>query len=122
MNRSTLRHYISYSILFGAGMLVSFIGFAVHINATHISGTHINVNNVGSNHPNYGYHNADVYHYNNTGYHSDDVNVGDYHPGYGWVTPGVVINGSDQVNYISGCQTVQECDSDGNCINSQECN
>ena len=97
-------------VVFGIGLLLSSLGFAAHV-----GGFHPNVGNGGWNHPDYNYHN--------------NTNVGNYHPGNGWIAPAYVapayvaptyiINGTDD-NY--NCQSVQQCDSNGNCIQTQSCN
>lgn len=59
----------------------------------------------------------------------NDTAVGNYRPGNGWVAPAYaaptyIISNPDQIDYNSSynCQTVQQCDSDGNCSYSQDCN
>ncbi|KTD67505.1 hypothetical protein [Legionella shakespearei] len=53
----------------------------------------------------------------NNGYHNS--NVGNYYPGNGWVAPTYIINGGGDYD---DCQSVQQCDSNGNCIQTQDCN
>jgi hypothetical protein len=57
-----------------------------------------------------GFHNGvNNYHYNN------DVNVGNYHPGNGWDSSTVIINNT------GGYDDCQACDSDGNCVQTTDC-
>ena len=57
-----------------------------------------------------GFHNGvgNNYHFDN------DINVGNYHPGNGWVGPTVIYN-------TGGYNNCQVCDSDGNCIQNDDC-
>lgn len=61
-----------------------------------------------------GFHQDNGYHDNV--YH-DDGYVGNYHPGNGYGDP-VILNAGDGG---SDCQSVQQCDSDGNCTTEQNC-
>ena len=67
----------------------------------------------GFNHPN------DFHNYND--FHN---NVGNYHPGTGWVAPAVILDNGVMTNdnYNTNCITTQQCDSYGNCNQTQECN
>ncbi|KTD55466.1 hypothetical protein [Legionella quateirensis] len=113
MSSSRLNYPISRAVIFAIGLFASMICFGDHFGG----GFHTNIGNGGWNHPDYNYHN-------------DDVNVGNYHPGNGWVAPVYVaptyvaptyiINNSDDDD-DSDCQTVQQCDSNGNCVQSQSC-
>lgn len=94
------------TVVFGVSLFTSVICFADHFGG----GFHPNVGNGGWNHPDYNYHNG-------------DINVGNYHPGNGWIAPAYVaptyiINNSDD---DSDCQSTQQCDSNGNCIQTQNC-
>jgi hypothetical protein len=100
----------SRAVVFGVSLFTSVICFADHFGG----GFHPNVGNGGWNHPDYNYH--------------DDVNVGNYHPGNGWIAPVYVAPAYVAPTYIvndsdddSDCQSVQQCDSNGNCIQTQSC-
>lgn len=72
----------------------------------------------GGFHQNNGDHQNDGYHQNNE-YNYVAPNAGNYHQDNGaWVAPVVI----DPAVNDTDCQTVQQCDSDGNCIESQNCN
>lgn len=77
----------------------------------------------GEYHQNDGFNHNGGYHQNNEEHDNSNYNyvnpgVGHYYPGNGWGAPGVVIvPGND-----SDCQTIQQCDSNGNCIQTQNCN
>ena len=58
------------------------------------------------------YHGAGVYHHNNN---YVGPAVGNYYPGAGWGAAAVVVN-------PNACQSIQQCDSNGNCVQTQECN
>lgn len=76
-----------------------------------VGGFHPNAGNNGWNHPDAGNNNW------NNNYHNNP-NVGTYYPGNGWVAPTYIINGSNQND---DCQTEQQCDSNGTCIQTQNC-
>lgn len=80
------------------------------------------------------YHNDGDYHqgiYNQGGgyyHHDDDYNddynayvnpgVGHYYPGNGYIAPGVVLDPGD---VSTNCQTVQQCNDNGTCILTENC-
>ncbi|AMQ28142.1 TPA: hypothetical protein KKX32_002967 [Legionella pneumophila] len=94
---------ISRAAICVIALFASMICAAAHF----VGGIHTNAGYVGWYHPDY--------------YNHDVIGVGNYHPGYGWVAPVYATP-----TYIIGntgydCQTVQQCDSEGNCIQSQNC-
>jgi hypothetical protein len=59
------------------------------------------------------------------GFHgNNDINIhnndfhGNYYPNHGYIAPGVVVTvPTDE----SDCQTIQQCDADGNCVETSNC-
>ncbi len=53
---------------------------------------------------------------------NNDILNDDYHNGY-WGVPGaVVVPSGGYNNNPSSCSTIQQCSSDGNCVQTQVCN
>lgn len=65
-----------------------------------------------------GFHQGDDGYHQDNLYHQNDGYVGNYRPGAGYVAPVILDAGNEDVN----CQSVQQCDSDGTCIQTQNCN
>ncbi len=107
MRLFVLNHSAFRIVIFGVSLFASAFCFAAHIGG--VSDPHPNAGYGGWNHPDYNYHN----------------NVDNYHPGAPvyvaptYVAPGIIINDSDD-GY--NCQSIQQCDSNGNCIQTQNCN
>ncbi|CAM2891602.1 hypothetical protein [Legionella worsleiensis] len=113
MNSSKCRYPVSRVLLFTIGLLASMMSFGDRFGG----GFHPNVGVGGFNHPDYYYHN-------------NDIGVGNYRPGNGWVAPVYVAPGYDAPAYIINnsdddgdynCQSTQQCDSYGNCTQTQSC-
>jgi hypothetical protein len=73
----------------------------------------------GGLHQNEGVQHKDIGNHNNNLYHEDDEYVGTYHNNNDVGTPVVI---TPDVEVTTNCQTVQQCDSEGTCIENQECN
>lgn len=107
MSSPKLSIQISRAIILGISLCTSAICFADHFGG----GFHPNAGAGGWNHYN-------------------DPNIGNYRPGNGWVAPAYVepnyvaptyiINNSDDDDDYN-CQSVQQCDGNGNCIQTQSC-
>lgn len=47
--------------------------------------------------------------------------IGNYRPGYGWGGDGVVVTNPVVIDANTGCQSVQQCDAYGNCVQTTQC-
>ncbi|AMP89480.1 hypothetical protein [Legionella pneumophila] len=108
MNTPKWNLSIYRAVIFIIALFASMICAGAHF----VGGIHTNAGYVGWYHPD--------------SYHNDVINVGNYHPGYGWVAPVYATPAYFTPTYIINdvgynCQTVQQCDSDGNCIQTQNC-
>lgn len=61
----------------------------------------------------------DFNHRNFNDYHNQ--NIGNYRPGYGWGGDGVVVTNPVVINADTGCQSLQQCDAYGNCVQTTQC-
>lgn len=95
------------------GLIGSTLCFGAHFGGSFGGGFHTDVGHGNWNHNNF----------NAINVHNTDIHVGNYHPGAGWVapvnaSPSYIINGNA---FEENCQTVQQCDSNGNCTQNQDC-
>ena len=83
-------------------------------------------NHLGGGYNQSGGYNPDDRYHQDYGYHQDDEelnyytapSIGNYVPGSGWEAPAVIFEpGNDNDN----CQNIQQCDSSGNCVLTQNC-
>ena len=47
--------------------------------------------------------------------------IGNYRPGYGWGEPNVVVTNPEVIDNDTDCQSVQQCDAYGNCVQTTQC-